>query len=402
MHPDDVNLNVYLCVRQHNPQPGVIVADAAVTISVVNETTGQQVLKRTGRAAKPSGDSFRDYMSVFSRSDLLKLHEKQQQVSSRICFAAEFSVRLVRVWFENPDMTMPDRDQMLSVTGFDMALIPTDMAIIPEREEQLLPFPAAKCVVTQRSSFFQKYFSNPANANDTEVRMDVTWMSLSTFVRYSYTADILIGPEHMFELMRDALKYEYFDVSFAIGSMLTVESVFNVRNHAADIADAGITDMCDQFIAKHMDKFLVREQFAKLQVDDIVRILSDEKVAIPETQLWNLTQDWLVAEIDRQNVVNNQAQRRKLMLPFLHLIRFPLMPQTDLFDGPIRSQVLTLPELTDILGWLTKKEMCKSFDFHQRNGQMWAEEETKTKKKTEKKKRPVRAKSAASSDKKKK
>ena len=35
---------------------------------------------------------------------------------------------------------------------------------------------------------------------------------------------------------------------------------------------------------------------------------------------------------------------------FLHLVRFLVLPQTDLCDGPIRSQVLSLPELTDILG----------------------------------------------------
>ena len=70
-----MNLNVYLYIRQHNSQPVVIVADAAVTISVINEQTGQQVMEQTGRAAKPSGDSFRDYMSMFSCFDLLKIHE---------------------------------------------------------------------------------------------------------------------------------------------------------------------------------------------------------------------------------------------------------------------------------------------------------------------------------------
>ena len=95
---------------------------------------------------------------------------------------------------------MPDGEQMLSVTG-------SDMAIIPEREEQLLPLPAAKCSVTQRSSFFQKNIANQAIAYDTEVRIDVTWMSLCTFGRYSYTADILIGLDHMFDLMRDVLKH---------------------------------------------------------------------------------------------------------------------------------------------------------------------------------------------------
>lgn len=367
-----MNLCVYFCIRPNTHRSDLIVSEAKVTICVLRRT-GKEELIRYARVAKPSGDSFRDYVVPFSRKDLIQVTERRSPTSG-ITFLVKFTVRLIPIRYGDPERHTDfdlNEELMKQVIGWDFTAVPDDVCIIPLRDQLKRSQTLVKKVLISRSDWFRKFFHKHPHAS--EVVMDITDNSLITFARYIYAAEIIVNPDEIFDLMRDAHKYEFYDISFAIGSLMNVKNVFHIREKAEEITDMGITDMADQFIGKNFNQFLKKENFISLPASGVKIIVCSEDISIPESEVWHLCHQWAIAELDRKGVKRTHNKERAVMLPFLKDIRFPVMTQLQFVNGPGDTLILSQAEMRDILKSIINNTNSHMFNNQQRAAQVWEE-----------------------------
>jgi hypothetical protein len=267
------------------------------------------------------------------------------------------------------DITEHEDDVVIfAVKGLDMSdrrKITTDNT--PHR-------PAIRSVLIRRSSYFRKYFQR--NPNDTIVCMDISDISLRTFIRMIYAAEILIHPDHVSDLLIDSAKYEFNDISFAIGSLMSFGNVFQIREQAAAIGDAVVTDMADQFVDKNFSRFFKRDNFVLLPDSGVKAIISDQRVSVAESLVWHLCDEW--AAVRKEGTSKSD---RSLMLPFYKEIRFPLLTLAQLTDGPLSSMILTQSEVRDVMRCIVRGERSTLFYDFPRDAQRWEDMRTSKKRK---------------------
>ena len=329
-----------------------MVGDVRVTASIV---VGADLrLTRPARVALPSGQHFRDFMATFSRQQLVQLFPGEPH-SRKILVRLDFEARVIEIRVTQvTEAHLKSTETMSCLTGVSLSENEADVTLSCDWSSghEGHQVRGHRSVLVQRNAYLASLWETQPPSRDHVEQLPVSWSTLLTLWHYSYSAVIVIDPQHLLQLLEEAVYLQLDDVCFAIGTSLSLENVHLVRRHCIAIEARDVADMCDFFIRSHWHRFFRSDLFVNLSVESVTDFVSDESLTIPESRLWRLCITWLEAEVRRQEASGNRIRgvnRLRSLMPFLNEFRFDDMSLQELVDGPISSMLLTRREIHDIL-----------------------------------------------------
>ncbi|XP_055356940.1 BTB/POZ domain-containing protein 3-like isoform X2 [Paramacrobiotus metropolitanus] len=113
-------------------------------------------------------------------------------------------------------------------------------------------------------------------------------------------------------------------------------------------ADDSVLENCWHYVDIHCEKILKSEQFSELSFTMLRMMLQRDSLLAEENSIYVAMDRWATAACARSNLVPSATNRRQILGDCLYLIRFPLMTDIQLADGPTDSGLLEPSELKDI------------------------------------------------------
>ncbi|XP_055350032.1 BTB/POZ domain-containing protein 1-like [Paramacrobiotus metropolitanus] len=113
-------------------------------------------------------------------------------------------------------------------------------------------------------------------------------------------------------------------------------------------AAPGILEKCLCLIYKSSKTVWESEQFCAIGQDELHTILQRDSLTASEDIIWSSVDKWATNMCKQKHMEASSANRREMLGPMLFLIRFPLLTDTQLLDGPVQTGLLLQSEAWDI------------------------------------------------------
>ncbi|XP_055357300.1 BTB/POZ domain-containing protein 6-B-like [Paramacrobiotus metropolitanus] len=111
---------------------------------------------------------------------------------------------------------------------------------------------------------------------------------------------------------------------------------------------AGFVDNCLVFIDAHGSAVLQSEQFSAVGRDILEMVVQRSTLSADENIVYTAVEKWSVNACVRDNLEPSPTSRREMLGPALFLVRFPLLSDAQLANGPVKSGLLLDSELREI------------------------------------------------------
>ncbi|XP_055347925.1 BTB/POZ domain-containing protein 2-like [Paramacrobiotus metropolitanus] len=111
---------------------------------------------------------------------------------------------------------------------------------------------------------------------------------------------------------------------------------------------AGFVEKCLAVVDAKCKDVLQSDQFSDIGQDTLITILQRSTLSAEENSIYRALEKWSVDACVRDHLEPSPANRRGVLGPALFLVRFPLMTDAQLANGPIKSGLLLDAEVRDI------------------------------------------------------
>ncbi|XP_055353467.1 BTB/POZ domain-containing protein 6-A-like [Paramacrobiotus metropolitanus] len=119
-----------------------------------------------------------------------------------------------------------------------------------------------------------------------------------------------------------------------------------------------VLDKCWDVVDASTEAVLESGHFTKINQTQLEMLLRRGTLSAKENAVYLAVERWATAACDRKNVDHKSSNRRRMLGPTLSFVRFPLMTDAQLVDGPIQSGLLNDEEVRKLY---TFKHSAKSF-----------------------------------------
>ncbi|XP_055356374.1 BTB/POZ domain-containing protein 6-like [Paramacrobiotus metropolitanus] len=218
-------------------------------------------------------------------------------------------------------------------------------------------FRVHKYVLSSSSDVFYTMFygSLPEKCDTTIDIPDVPEDAFEIMLKYIYTDKVdLLDEDNVYPTMVCADKYDLprladhcFDYILAD---LRAENCLHHLEKALSwgTPTAHIVENCLHFVDVYCQEVLGSEDFAEIKHSTLRRIVERDTFFAEEDVIYTAVNNWALAACARSKLEASPANRRKVLGQVLHLIRFPLMTDKQLADGPAGSGLLKSATLMEI------------------------------------------------------
>ena len=224
---------------------------------------------------------------------------------------------------------------------------------------------------------------------------------LLTILRFAYTRELVLQPQHLLEVLRKSSLYFGEDHEFyqqlTAGEqfdLLCKEYAWDYFKFADERSDDSLKEAVLRVIDANADPLVTKSAFRKLDLHQVQEIVRRDSLKVREVDLFNACLDW-GTEVSRRETQSQQSSRsrlsarlrgskifactsasldskdetdavRQVLEPILHEIRFPLMTLEDFATGAFCSGILSNQEVNDILNVILGKKVAIKFSSQPR------------------------------------
>ncbi|XP_055353033.1 BTB/POZ domain-containing protein 1-like [Paramacrobiotus metropolitanus] len=215
-------------------------------------------------------------------------------------------------------------------------------------------FQAHKYVLCLRSSVFCTMFygSLPEKGEEPIDIPDVVPNAFENMLRYLYTDTVYLGVGDVCQTFMCADKY---DVPLLmekccqfVSAHLSTLNCLTLLKHGVEFHAEEIVESCLDFIDKNADEVVPEDDFTVIGQELLVLMLQRDTLLTEEHNIYSAVERWALKACDSHNLDASVANRRQILGEALFLVRFPLLSNTQLADGPVKSGLLLESEIRDL------------------------------------------------------
>ncbi|XP_055356245.1 BTB/POZ domain-containing protein 3-like [Paramacrobiotus metropolitanus] len=184
---------------------------------------------------------------------------------------------------------------------------------------------------------------------------DVPPAAFQRMREFIYTESIVVTTDDVFPTMQCADKYDLPRLvdrccDFVFKDLRISNCLLHAENALAwpVHTDNSMVENCLHFVDMHCEEVLQSEQFTQLKHTTVRKIVERDTLSVHENVIYAAVDTWAVAACTRDNLEPSVNNRRQVLGDILYLIRFPLMTDAQLADGPAGSGLLLPSEVLEI------------------------------------------------------
>ncbi|XP_055347928.1 BTB/POZ domain-containing protein 6-B-like [Paramacrobiotus metropolitanus] len=220
-------------------------------------------------------------------------------------------------------------------------------------------FQAHKFILSLNSDVFDAMFNGDfAESREKPVEViEILPEAFSVMLGYMYTgsAQDSLRMENVFQTIYCADKYNLpllMDECLQfVGRQLTQDnclaSLENVKHFGHDTIAAFI-ERCLEFVDIYTEAVLQSEQFCAISQETLKMILERNKLSADENSIYTAVEKWAIEACHQNSLIPSTCNRRQMLGAALFCVRFPLLADSQLVNGPAKSQLLLESELLAI------------------------------------------------------
>ncbi|XP_055350762.1 BTB/POZ domain-containing protein 3-like isoform X2 [Paramacrobiotus metropolitanus] len=218
--------------------------------------------------------------------------------------------------------------------------------------------------------FYTTFYGDSAERGDIINIPDIPPEAFFNMLSYIYTDTMTsLTPENVVPTLYCAIKYELpwleeYCKQFvreqlsAHNCLLILENVLKWSPH------------CDRFLEDCLDVIdefsktvFLSENFSAIGKNTLFTILQRSTLSAEENTVYEAVEKWATAACMRNRSLPSAFNRRKVLGEAFSLVRFPLMTDEQLANGPVKSGLLSATEMCGIFMWRNKATE-KPLDFN--------------------------------------
>ncbi|XP_055348228.1 BTB/POZ domain-containing protein 6-like [Paramacrobiotus metropolitanus] len=202
--------------------------------------------------------------------------------------------------------------------------------------------PAHKFVLSIRSTVFRTMFygSLPEQCHDVIDIPDIHPDAFTNMLSYMYTDAVQrLNVDNAFHTMVCADKYD-------LPRLIKVCS--EIALQVVDCGGEDIVKECLEWVDTHSDVLLQSEQFTAISRETLQAVLRRNTLTAEEHDIYLAVERWAVAACAVSGMDSAYANRRQVLDTALYLVRFPLLTNAQLANGPGKSGLLSRVEIFSI------------------------------------------------------
>ncbi|XP_055350054.1 BTB/POZ domain-containing protein 3-like isoform X1 [Paramacrobiotus metropolitanus] len=215
-------------------------------------------------------------------------------------------------------------------------------------------FAAHRNILSMRSPVFRTMFygSLPEKCDGAIDVPDVHPDAFANMLSCLYADSVHLNHENVFPTLYCADRYDIPLLTehcsrFIFGDLNAGSCLTYLENAVKWRADEFV-DPCLMVVDAYGESILRFKRFIQIERKMLEMILRRSSLRASENAIYVAVEKWATAACTRNNEEPTAANRRRILGEVLFLVRFPLMSDTELLDGPATSGLLLEAELLDI------------------------------------------------------
>ncbi|XP_055350029.1 BTB/POZ domain-containing protein 6-like [Paramacrobiotus metropolitanus] len=218
-------------------------------------------------------------------------------------------------------------------------------------------FLAHRLILSIRSDVFDTMFygSVPETCSAPIDVPDIHPEAFANMLSYIYTDAVKnLSQDNVFHTLGCADKYDLpllvaICVEFALKE-LKIQNCLDMLDSAVLYASVApsILEKCLCLIDESVEIVWKLDQFCAIGYEALRIILQRDMLTANEDKIYSAVEKWTANMCKSKNVGVSPANRREIVGRALYLIRFPLLTDTQLLDGPVQTGLLLQSEAWDI------------------------------------------------------
>ncbi|XP_055353009.1 BTB/POZ domain-containing protein 6-B-like isoform X2 [Paramacrobiotus metropolitanus] len=133
-----------------------------------------------------------------------------------------------------------------------------------------------------------------------------------------------------------------------VGAKLSVDNCLTMLEEGIEWHAEEIVTRCLQFIHRYAEGVLQSEYFSTVKLETLVMIVQSPTLVADEHNIYLAIERWAEEACRAGNLDPSGANRRQVLGEALFRVRFPLLSNTQLADGPVKSGLLLHSEVHDL------------------------------------------------------
>ena len=214
--------------------------------------------------------------------------------------------------------------------------------------------PAHKFILAASSSVFFAMFHGPIaeSRNEIEISDCESRECLLEFLKFIYSDEIDLNWNNSFNVLYLSKKYMIPALSVRccefLSRTLTKENVLAILQQSVKLDEPDLLSRCLEFIHSVISDVVEMEAFLYLDLTTLKIILQEDRLQIPEINLFLAVEKWCKSKVSRRKMNDCPESWRKVLSDAIYLIRFPCMTSQEFAKYCMFSGLLTMDEVRDV------------------------------------------------------
>ncbi|XP_055348196.1 BTB/POZ domain-containing protein 6-like [Paramacrobiotus metropolitanus] len=216
-------------------------------------------------------------------------------------------------------------------------------------------FAAHKYILSIRSTVFHTMFhgSMPEKCDEYIDIPDFLPDAFANMLSYMYTDTVdHLTQDNVFPTISCADKYDLPQLTAICSEFvilhLKLTNCLNTLCQAVQCGADGVVENCLRMVDVHSEVILRSDEFTSLSPDVLHTILKRNALSAGEYDIYLAVERWAAAACARDGIDPTAANRRQVLGEALFLVRFPLLTNHELADGPGKSGLLSEAQILGI------------------------------------------------------
>ncbi|XP_055355145.1 BTB/POZ domain-containing protein 2-like [Paramacrobiotus metropolitanus] len=218
-------------------------------------------------------------------------------------------------------------------------------------------FPAHKFILSLNSDVFDAMFNGELAESATEpIKIpEVLPEAFAVMLQYMYTgsAERHLQPENLFQTIYCADKYNLpmsleACLKFA-RSQLKIDNCLmfleNISRFMHNAATGAFVEKCLAMVDASATTIFQSDEFAAIGEDTLDMILQRDTLLADEHTIYTAVERWAVEACQKNKLDPSSINRRKMLGTAVFHIRFPLLTDSQLANGPVKTGLLLESEI---------------------------------------------------------
>ncbi|XP_055350069.1 BTB/POZ domain-containing protein 3-like isoform X2 [Paramacrobiotus metropolitanus] len=209
-------------------------------------------------------------------------------------------------------------------------------------------FSAHRIIMSARSDVFYTMFygSVPENCAAPIDISDILPDAFANVLSYIYTDAVPnLSDDNVFPTLNSADKYDLpllveKCVEFILNK-LNLDNCLEILEKAVQhtCASPDIMERCLQLVDGSAETIWQSDRFSSIRPETLLIVLQRETLAADEATIYESIENWAAEACEEKKIDASAVNRREILGPALYLVRFPLMADAQLMDGPAKSEL---------------------------------------------------------------